>query len=160
MSMEVNRNYTDYKNDYPERLREGKEKTKESIPVPKDEYLGSEQSGTKPSGLYHMGKDENGNPKVIYDDPNKAVGADRRPKVKSGSREEDGEEVTVNTDAVDREIEKLKKQKQQLEQQIRRASGDEEKRRELERKLSQIEGELSQKDNDTYRRQRAKTGKA
>ena len=43
--------------------------------------------------------------------------------------------------------------KQQLEQQIRSASGDEKKIRELEKKLAQVENELSQKDNDTYRRQ-------
>ncbi|MDE7130962.1 MAG: hypothetical protein K2O65_04070 [Lachnospiraceae bacterium] len=182
MSMEVSSNY---KNDYLERLQEGKDKAKEigkeqdarnkseSIPVPKDEYISSEQSGRRPSGLYHMGKDENGNPKVMYDDPKKAGGADgngklgvrtngpekdkesEQPKVKSGSRKDDAEEVTGNTDAVDREIKKLKKQKQQLEQQIKAASGDEEKTKELEKKLAQVESELSQKDNDTYRRQHA-----
>lgn len=56
---------------------------------------------------------------------------------------------------VDREIEKLKEDKKQLEQQIQAAEGDEEKIKELEKKLTQIEGELSQKDNDTYRRQNA-----
>ena len=183
--MEVNSNYKDYKNDYLKRLQEEREKAKEvgkgqdtgkkseNIPVPKDEYISSEQSGSRPSGLYHMGKDENGNPKVLYDDPKKVGGADRngesgvrvnssekdkkaeQPKVKSGRREDDAEEVTGNTDAVDREIEKLKKKKQQLEQQIRKAFGDEEKTKELEKKLAQVESELAQKDNDTYRRQHA-----
>ena len=185
MSIEVRGNYKDYADDYLERLQEEREKAKEtgkeqdagnkseSIPAPKDEYISSEKSGSKPSGLYHVGKDENGNPKVLYDDPKKASGTDRngesgvrasnpendkeaeQPKVRSGGREDDAEEVTGNTDAVDREIEKLKKQKQQLEQQIRAASGDEEKTRELEKKLAQVESELSQKDNDTYRRQHA-----
>ena len=166
MSMEVSSNY---KNDYLERLQEGKDKTKEAgkeqgagnksegIPVPKDEYISSEQSGSRPSGLYHMGKDENGNPKVLYDDPKKASGADKKeqPKVGIDSPEEDAEKCTTNTDKVDREIKKLKEQKQQLEQQIKAAAGDEEKIKELEKKLSQIESELSQKDNDTYRRQNA-----
>ena len=140
MSMEVSNHYKDYPNDHLVRLQEEREKAKEtgnkseSIPIPKDEYISSEQSGSRPSGLYHMGKDENGKPKVLYDDPKK---------------------VTGNTDAVDREIEKLKKLKQQLEQQIRNAFGDEEKTRELEKKLAQVESELSQKDNDTYRRQHA-----
>ena len=84
--------------------------------------------------MYRMGQDENGNPKVLYDDPKKC---------------------TANTDEVDREIKKLKEQKQQLEQKINAAAGDEEKVKELEKKLSQVEGELSQKDNDTYRRQNA-----
>ena len=56
---------------------------------------------------------------------------------------------------MDREIRKLKEKKQQLQQQIRSASGEEEKVRELERKLAQVESELSRKDNDTYRRQNA-----
>ena len=154
MSMEVSSNYKDYKNDYLERLQEEREKAKEvqkeqgagnkseGIPVPKDEYISSEQSGSRPSGLYHVGKDENGNPKVLYDDPKKADG-------------EDAEKCTTNTDKVDREIENLKRQKQQLEQQIKAASGDEEKTKELEKKLAQVESELSQKDNDTYRRQHA-----
>lgn len=183
MSMEVSNNYKHYKNDYPERLWEGKDKAKEvgkeqgaeykseSIPVPKDEYISSMQSGGRPVGLYHMGKDENGNPKLLYDDPKKADGADKneeqggrlnspekdkedkQPKVRPGGQKDDTEETTGNTDAVDREIEKLKKQKQQLEQQIRKAAGDEEKTRELEKKLEQVERALSQKDNDAYRRQ-------
>ena len=148
MSMEVRGNYKDYANDYLDSLQEERDKTKEAekeqggIPVPKDEYISSEKSGNRPSGLYHMGKDENGNPKVMYDDPKKAG-------------DEEPEKVTANTDKVDREIEKLKEKKQQLEQQIKAASGDEEKVKELEKKLAQVESELSQKDNDTYRRQNA-----
>ena len=169
MSMEVSSNYKDYKNDYLERLQEERGKAKEvpkeqdtenkseGIPVPKDEYISSEQSDNRLSGLYRMGKDENGNPKVLYDDPKKAGGADKKgqPKVGADSPDEDAEKCTTNTDRVDREIKKLKEQKQQLEQQIKAASGDEEKIKELEKKLSQIESELSQKDNDTYRRQNA-----
>ena len=166
MSMEVSGNYKDYKNDYLERLQEEREKAKETgkgqgvenkserIPVPKDEYISSRQSGSRLSGLYHMGKDENGNSKVLYDDPKKADDADKKGQPKAGADSPE-EEVTTNTDAVDREIEKLKKQKQQLEQQIRNASEDEEKTRELEKKLAQVESELSQKDNDTYRRKHA-----
>ena len=65
------------------------------------------------------------------------------------------EECTVNTDKADREIEKLKEKKEQLEQQINSASGDEGKVRELEKKLAAVEKELAQKDNDAYRRQNA-----
>ncbi len=169
MSMEVSSNYNDYKNDYLERLQEGKDKAKEvgkeqgaankseSISVPKDEYISSGESGSRSSGLYRMGKDENGNPKVMYDNPKKSGGADgkEQPRVGADGREDDDEECTANTDKVDREIKKLKEQKQKLEQQIKAASKDEEKVKELEKKLSRIEGELSQKDNDTYRRQNA-----
>ncbi len=167
MSMEVSSNYKDYNNDYLERMQEekakgaGKEQNggnkSEGIPFPKDEYISSEQSGSRTNGLYHMGKDENGNPKVLYDDPKKAGGADRKgqPKAGADSPKEDAEKCITNTDKADREITKLKEQKGQLERQMKAVSGDEEKVKELEQKLSQIESELSQKDNDTYGRQNA-----
>ncbi len=137
--------------------KQGTANKSEGIPVPKDEYISSGKSGSRPSGLYRMGQDEKGNPKVLYDDPKKSGGADGKgqPRVGADSPENDAEECTTNTDKVDREIKKLREQKQQLEQQIKAASADEEKVKELEKKLSRIEGELNQKDNDTYRRQNA-----
>lgn len=74
MSMEISSNYKDYKNEYLDRVQTGQDKVKEAsqdqrgedknegIPVPKDEYISSEKSGSKPSGLYRLGQDENGNP--------------------------------------------------------------------------------------------------
>ena len=68
--------------------------------------------------------------------------------------EKNGKSCTCNTDKVDREIEKLKKQKQELTQQISRET-DGSKVKALQKQLAQVERELSQKDNDTYRRQNA-----
>jgi len=62
------------------------------------------------------------------------------------------EPCTGNTDKVDREIQKLKKKKEQLEQQIQ-SETDEKKVEKLKKELSQVEGELRQKDNEAYRRQ-------
>ena len=165
MSMEISSNYKDYKNEYLDRVQTGQDKVKEAsqdqrgedknegIPVPKDEYISSEKSGSKPSGLYRLGQDENGNPKVMYDDPKRVAKAkDVQPKEEPAKK---AEKCTTNTDNVDREIEKLKEEKKQLEQQIKAAAGDKEKVKGLEKKLAQIEGQLSQKDNDTYRRQNA-----
>lgn len=165
MSMEISSNYKDYKNEYLDRVQTGQDKVKEAsqdqrgedknegIPVPKDEYISSEKSGSKPSGLYRLGQDENGNPKVMYDDPKRVAKAkDVQPKEEPVKK---AEKCTTNTDNVDREIEKLKEDKKQLEQQIKAAAGDKEKVKVLEKKLVQIEGQLSQKDNDTYRRQNA-----
>ena len=165
MSMEISSNYKDYKNEYLDRVQTGQDKVKEAsqdqrgedknegIPVPKDEYISSEKSGSKPSGLYRLWQDENGNPKVMYDDPRRAAKAkDVQPKEEPAKK---AEKCTTNTDNVDREIEKLKEEKKQLEQQIKAAAGDKEKVKVLEKKLAQIEGQLSQKDNDTYRRQNA-----
>ena len=120
-----------------------------------DEYV---PEGTKePSGLYYLGKDENGQPKIYFDDPEQDEGADSpEPKAADAPKEKAGgkkaEICTGNTDQVDREIERLKKEKEQLERRIN-SETDEVKRKELESKLSQVENELRQKDNDTYRRQ-------
>lgn len=110
-----------------------------------DEYVPEEKS--EPSGRYWPGKDEDGKPKIYFDDPEQ----DRKA---SGS---EAERCTCSTDKVDREIEKLKKEQEKLERQLSSAANhaDNEKIRELERKLAQIEGQLRQKDNDTYRRQHA-----
>ena len=182
MAMQVNGNYEHSRTDYAERVKEKQaaeraEKAKEAekaaeekksgtLSEPQDEYISSEKSGKKPTGLYWVGKDENGSRKIFFDDPkaDHADGTDDRsregedgkePKVSGDSQGEPEEKCVTNTDKVDREIKKLKEEKQQLEQQIQSASGDEKKIRELEKKLAQVENELSQKDNDTYRRQNA-----
>ena len=182
MAMQVNGNYEHSKTDYAERVKEKQaaeraEKAKEAekaaeekksgtLSEPQDEYISSEKSGKKPTGLYWVGKDENGSRKIFFDDPkaDHANGKDDRsgegedgkgPKVSGDNQGKPAEKCVTNTDKVDREIKKLKEKKQQLEQQIQSASGDEKKIRELEKKLPQVENELSQKDNDTYRRQNA-----
>jgi len=148
MSMEINGRYGQYSTtDYAERLKAEQEKVKETakasdkVPELQDTYISSEKSDTKPSGLYWLGQDENGRKKVFFDDPRKA------------GEEKPAEKCTGSTDEVDREIKELKEKKKELEQQIRAAAGDEKKVKELEGKLAQVESELSQKDNDTYRRQ-------
>ncbi len=185
MAMQIHGNYDHSGTDYTERLKEKQaaeraEKAKEAekaekaaeeknagkMSEPRDEYISSEKSGQKPTGLYRVGQDENGNRKLFFDDP-KAGHANGRgdrseesengkaPKAGGDSQGKPAEKCVTNTDKVDREIKKLKEKKQQLEQQIQSASGDEKKIRELEKKLAQVENELSQKDNDTYRRQNA-----
>lgn len=159
MAMEISVNGSTYKTDYADRLQREREeaagadnsrngeKTAERKPVQHDEYISSEKAGEKPNGLYHVGQDENGNKKVYFNDPKKAD------KVKADDPENDEEKCVGNTDKVDREIRELKEKKKKLEQQLKTASGDEKKTKELENKLAQVERELSQKDNDTYRRQ-------
>ncbi len=134
----------------------------------RDEYVPEEKQ--EPSGLYWVGKDKDGQPKVYFDDPGQAAdapeaqdglpaadgpdqdkGADGPEKKASGDK---AESCTCNTDRVDREIEKLKKKQEELERQIN-SETDDTKINELEKKLAQVESELSQKDNDTYRRQHA-----
>ena len=197
MAMQVNGNYEHSRTDYAERVKEkqavwragkakeaekvAEEKNSGKLSEPQDEYISSEKSGKKPTGLYRVGQDENGNRKIFFDDPKAdhangkndrfGEGADGKgSKVSGDSQGKPAEKCVTNTDKVDREIRKLKEEKRQLEQQIRSASGDEapfghlsmpsgnnkeNKIRGLEKKLAQVENELSQKDNDTYRRQNA-----
>lgn len=61
------------------------------------------------------------------------------------------ERCTGDTGKVDREIEKLKRKRAELEQRLN-TERDEARREELERRLAQVEAELRQKDNDGYRR--------
>ena len=172
---EINGNHAQSKTDYAERVKEKQaalraEKAKEAaeekgsgkLSEPQDVYIRSEKSGKEPVGLYRIGQDENGGRKIFFEDPDKADRADgkeepkadgKKPKVDGDSQGKPAEVCIGNTDKVDREIEKLKEKKRELEQQIRSASGDERKIRELEKKLTQVEQELSQKDNDTYRKQ-------
>lgn len=169
MAMEINGTLNFYKADDPWQMKTEQEKTKEAakegndkkasegIPAPQDEYISSEKAEGKPVGLYQLRQDENGNPKIIFNAPEKSEDAGKKgqPERKQDDPEESVKECTTNTDKVDREIRKLKEKKQQLEQQINTASGDEKKVEELEKKLAQVESELSRKDNDTYRRQNA-----
>lgn len=102
----------------------------------RDEYIPSEEDES--IGLYSLSQDDEGNPKIDYDSPEKSD--------KSRS-----ESCTGNTDKVDKEIERLKKQMEQLEQRLASAEGKERER--LEKQLKSVQMELSQKDNDNYRRQ-------
>ena len=182
MAMQIHGNYDHSGTDYAEKVKEKQaaeraEKAKEAekaaegkksgrLPEPQDEYISSEKSGQKSIGLYRVGQDENGNRKIFFDAPkaDHATGKGDRsgesedgeaPKISGDGQGKPTENCVTNTDKADREIKKLKEKKQQLEQQIQSASGDEKKIRELEEKLAQVENELSQKDNDTYRRQNA-----
>ena len=132
-----------------------------------DEYVPEEPQ--EPSGRYWMGKDEDGQPKIYFDDPERAADGPKQPKdapeaeepkqagqgAKGPEGKKDKDETwECNTDKVDREIEKLKKQQQELKQRLN-SETDEAKIKDLEHQLAQVEQELKQKDSDTYRKQNA-----
>lgn len=133
-----------------------------------DEYVQAEP--WEPSGRYWMGRGEDGRPRIYFDDPERGAqapgqpdapraekpaqeggGGAKGPEGKGGEREE---RCVCDTGKVDREIEALKKRRQELEQRLR-TEKDEAGAKELERQLRQVERELRQKDNDAYRRQHA-----
>ena len=128
-----------------------------------DEYVPEEPQ--EPSGRYWMGRDEDGQPKIYFDAPERAADAPGQPEdapeaeepkqAGQGAKGPEGKKEEVwegNTGKVDREIEKLKKKKEDLEQRLNTET-DEAKIKDLERQLAQVDRELKQKDNDTYRRQ-------
>ena len=132
-----------------------------------DEYIPEEPQ--EPSGRYWMGRDEDGQPKIYFDDPERAANAPKQPEDAPKAEEpnpagqgakgpegkkDKGETWECNTDKVDREIEKLKKKQQELEQRLNTET-DEAKVKDLEHQLAQVEQELKQKDSDTYRKQNA-----
>ena len=128
-----------------------------------DEYVPEEAQ--EPSGRYWISKGEDGQPKIYFDDPERAADAPEQPEAvpdakelgtaaprsKGPERKED-ELYEGSTDKVDREIETLKKKRAELEQRLNTET-DSVRSKELERQLAQVERELKQKDNDTYRRQ-------
>jgi len=151
------------------KIQRSEDKTQSSPIAPaRDKYIPEEKQ--EPSGRYWLGKDGDGQPKVYFDDPERAAdapekqdelpdaddpdqnrGTDGPEKKASGGK---AESCTCNTDKVDREIEKLKKKREELERQIN-SETDGIKIKKLEEKLAQVERELRQKDNDAYRRQHA-----
>ena len=101
-----------------------------------DEYTPEDKTAHQPIGLYEVVPDEDGRPSIHFDDPEKA------------------EQTTTNTDQVDRELEQLRKKAEDLQRQVQNAADPQQAQR-LQKQLQQVEYELSQKDNDAYRRQHA-----
>ncbi len=150
----------------PSKIRRAEEDAFDhSLKSAEDTYTPEEKA--EPIGRYWPERDESGRLEIRFDDPkqpekrlsnpeeaqkveksNQNAGGDGADKSIPGRKEEI---CRGNTDEVDREIEKLKKKKEDLERQLN-SETDEKRIRELERKLAQIEQELGQKDNDTYRR--------
>ena len=75
----------------------------------------------------------------------------RRDEYIPEGKDKKAERCTGDTGKVDREIEKLKRKRAELERRLN-TERDEARRAELEQQLAQVEAELRQKDNDGYRR--------
>ncbi len=113
---------------------------------------------TKGAGLYSMGKDEDGNPVLRFDSPDKAKEAAKEEQAARQAAEEREEErakprTVTNTDRVDRELQELREEAEELAQKLRTATGKEAES--IQQKLTLAKIELRIKDNDTYRRANA-----
>ena len=102
-----------------QKVQESQEETQSRpIRAGKDEYIPEEKS--EPFGRYWMGKDEDGQPKIFFDDPEKAAGVPGRLKESPDKEEADqdkkaddsekadekGERCICSTDQVDRKTER------------------------------------------------------
>lgn len=119
-----------------------------------DEYVKNDKvvSG---AGIYSVERDENGNPVVVFENPEKPSQESPDPAKPPAEGEKPViEKCTVNTDRVDAEIKKLKEQLQTIQKQLSQAENAEEQEA-LKKQLTTIEAELRAKDNDAYRKQNA-----
>lgn len=114
-------------------------------PAPRqDEFKHADiAEGENPAGLYQIPKGEK-KAEEPSDSPEQTPEAEKKSMGKS----------TIDDSEVRREIEKLKRERAELQQRIQK-SGEEEKA-ELEQRLKQVEMELKIKDNDAYIKQHAK----
>ena len=152
---------------------------------PRDEYIPSGDKPESSAGVYRLEKYEGGRQRIVFDRSSEDGKNNEQSKVSVGALEntelskqvevskecaksanntepskkaDGGEEsfCTASTDGVDREIKQLRAEMQQLEQQLASVQGgDNNKREELEKQLKQLKAELSEKDNDSYRKQHA-----
>ena len=104
------------------------------------------------AGVYQVTHDENGQKIIQVDESCETAQGQPKAKPQDESEKPNIVKTTVNTDKVDKEIEKLKQTQTQLEQKIAAAKGPKEKEK-LEAQLAQVNAELKAKDNDTYRQQ-------
>ncbi len=104
------------------------------------------------AGVYQVTHDENGRRIIQVDESCETAQGQPKAKPQDESEKPNIVKTTVNTDKVDKEIEKLKQTQTQLEQKIAAAKGPKEKEK-LEAQLAQVNAELKAKDNDTYRQQ-------
>lgn len=134
----------------------GQPASEESRKPLRDEYVPEEKQ--KPCGRYWLGKDEDGSPKIYFDDP-EAEDGKKEPAAPEKSAPENKapkkERCVADTGEVDRELERLREKRTELARQLS-SETDAAKARSLERKLTRVERELGQKDNDAYRRRHTK----
>ena len=104
------------------------------------------------AGVYQVTHDENGRRIIQVDESCETAQGQPKAKPQDESEKPNIVKTTVNTDKVDKEIEKLKQTQTQLEQKVAAAKEPKEKEK-LEAQLAQVNAELKAKDNDTYRQQ-------
>ena len=134
-----------------EKSNQNSEKTPPAAPEKATDRF-ERQMPQQSAGVYKISRDDMGRP-VVQTDQSRQGKPDRvREKPDEQGDKPTIVKTTLNTDQVDREIDKLKQTQTKMEQQIA-ATKDEKEKQALQTKLEQVKAELKMKDNDAYRRQ-------
>ena len=134
-----------------EKSNQNSEKTPPAAPEKATDRF-ERQVPQQSAGVYKISRDDMGRP-VVQTDESRQGKPDRvREKPDEQGDKPTIVKTTLNTDQVDREIDKLKQTQTKMEQQIA-ATKDEKEKQALQTKLEQVKAELKMKDNDAYRRQ-------
>ncbi len=145
--------------------------SQQNVPTaPQDEYIPSGDDAETPSGVYTPEPSEKARSAASSADPTSpearkesATGSgedeksveEEKATTSESDKKDKGTLCTTNTDRVDSEIKKLKEKRTQLEKRLQGTPADENQLEDLKKELSQLEAELSAKDNDAYRKQNA-----
>lgn len=104
----------------------------------------------RPLGVYELSFDEEGNRTIKFENPDED---DVHKSKDSDSEKFQIVKTTINTDAVDNEIEKLKETLEKIKQRLSSNISPEEEDM-LKKEADRLEAEIKQKDSDSYYRQR------
>lgn len=107
-----------------------------------DEYDKANPVGEEAEGIYRVSHDDEGNLKVDYKQP--APKSEAQPE---GTGNASAGEVTSSTDELEEEIERLKKQRNELQAQLNRDT-DEEAKKTLRLQIQNIETQIAQKTSE------------
>ncbi|HBU11689.1 MAG TPA: hypothetical protein DEB31_02845 [Clostridiales bacterium] len=145
-----------------------------------DQYTETGNQSKESPGLYWLESDEEGNQKVVFTPPTtqEALRAEaaREPQITgSGTpKDDDGgdsgqpasdenekpatyrQTATLDPSEIKAEIARVKERKAALTRELQTAGGDEDRRKDIEAQIQQVEAELAMKDNPEYIKRNAK----
>ena len=108
-----------------------------------DEYDAANPVGEEAEGIYSVSYDEDGSLKVSYTQP-AAKGEAGGAQAGGASQSAESTETDDDTDTIEEEIEKLKKQRDEIKQQLNKEQ-DEDVKKALRAQLQLIEAQIAQK---------------
>ena len=109
-----------------------------------DEYDAANPVGEEAEGIYSVSYDEDGSLKVSYTQPAAKGEAGGGAQAGGASQSAESTETDDDTETIEEEIEKLKKQRDEIKQQLNKEQ-DEDVKKALRAQLQLIEAQIAQK---------------